>query len=191
MPKIIDTMVLNNERYIEALKVGDRTILQQIYAEFSPAIIRLVMDSGGTRDDARDVFQSALVILFERVRDGALQIPSSFGDLLLSICRRVWRTRFKADTKSKAPVSPDDLSDDIEEDINSEEKNLLFRKHFKLLGAKCQMLLAFFFAGHTIDIICEQMGHQDIDHTLKRKDQCKEKLVLHIKNDPQFTVLAS
>lgn len=184
-------MEVHHNRYLVALKAGDRVILQQIYAEFSPAIIQLVTNNGGSRDDARDVFQSALVVLYERIRKGEVFLDSSFGNLLQSICQKIWSFRKRSDSTLKAPVSPDDLSDDYEEDINKEEKNQLFRKHLKLLGNKCQMLLAFFFAGHDMDIICEQMGYEGIDQTIKHKESCKNKLVAHIKGDPQFAVLAA
>ncbi len=182
-------MLLGNEQYIEALKSGDRAVLRRIYIDFSPDIMRMIAGSGGTREDAREVFQSALVALFERARLDALPTETRFEDLLRQVCRQIWRSRKTAAAQQALEDVPLDAA--LEEEISREERNRLFREHLKRLGAACQMLLAFFFEGRPMDDICEQMGHQRVDDTLQQKDRCKNQLMEHIRKDPRFAELAA
>lgn len=173
---------------LEALQTGNPAQVRRLYAEYAPAVIRLIQESGGDKEDARDVFQSALVVFFERCHAGSFTMFSDFGAELLATCQTIWRKRQKI-YPSPAPTAMGDTS--LNELITEEEKNRLFRECFRRLGAKCQILLAFFFDGHPLEVICEQMGYPSTEHAVQKKDNCKQQLTHQIKQDPRYTELSA
>jgi DNA-directed RNA polymerase specialized sigma24 family protein len=177
---------LNDNQCIQALRSGDNATLRRIYAVYSPEVLRMVQQTGGTKADAADVFQSALMTLYEKARNNDLYLPDGFGKMLLRLCQQTWRNRQQG---PKKVTDEEPLADDWEEALQYEEKNQMFRQYFKQLGDACQLLLAFFFAGHTFDTICEQMHYGNSQEAEQRKDQCKNKLVTLIKKDPRFAEL--
>jgi RNA polymerase sigma factor (sigma-70 family) len=174
---------------IIALQHGEAGPLRRLYAHFSPEVLQWVTQHGGSSDDAREVFQSALVILYEQVRADAFPKNADFSALLTDLCRNIWKNRRPTNTYATAAPSAED-EEAWGEQIAQEEKNRLFRHYFRLLGAKCQMLLAFFFDGHPMEVICEQVGDSDPERVARRKDDCKQQLMLNIRKDPRYAELA-
>lgn len=173
---------------VEALKYGETGALRRLYAHFSPAVLQWVTQHGGSGDDARDVFQSALVILYEQIREDSFPSNADFGALLTDLCRKIWKNRRPAKVHA-AVESSGEGEETWGEQIAQEEKNRLFRHYFRLLGAKCQMILAFFFDGHSMEVICEQVGDSDVERVARRKDDCKQQLMLNIRKDPRYLEL--
>lgn len=181
-----------DHQYWEAISSGDRQGLEAIYQEFASGTIHLVTRSGGNREDARDVFQSALIVLFQQVREGKTQPTGSFGGFLYAICRNIWGNRLQK--KSFKEVSlPDDIKYTLEappgESIEEEEKRRLFRDKMKQLGADCRRLLELFFAGHSMEEIRREMGYGSVSYASKRKFGCKEQLITLIREDARFREL--
>jgi RNA polymerase sigma factor (sigma-70 family) len=174
---------------IAALQSGDAGALRRLYAQFSPEVLQWMRHHGGSVEDARDVFQSALVILFEQVRAGELDLSADFGTILMGLCRTIWKKN-RADSAPTSAINNDQYEEAWSEHIAVEEKNRLFRQCFRLLGPKCQVILAFFFDGHPLDFICEQVGESNLERIVRRKDTCKDQLIQHIRKDPRYAELA-
>ena len=87
-------MYQKEEEFIQAIKTGDSSGLRQIYEMFLPRIQNLVTSNGGSKDDAKDVFQSAILTIYEKVQkenfkliDHGQDIDSLFStkfDIILS-----------------------------------------------------------------------------------------------------------
>ncbi|MCR9290853.1 MAG: sigma-70 family RNA polymerase sigma factor [Bacteroidetes bacterium] len=180
------------EYYLNAIISGDRTGLEEIYAQFFPRITHLITKNGGSRDDAQDVFQDAILILYEKVRKDDFKLSSNFYTLLHGICRNILGNRLQK-SSFKEVTLPDDLKyttgDDIEQDIFILEESQLFWDSFKLLGDDCQKLMTLFFDRVKMKEIMKMMGFGSESYAKKRKFQCKEKLIGFIKQDARFNEL--
>jgi len=53
------------DRLIEGIRNSDPTIINTIYKDYHQAIIHLVQKNSGTLEDAHDVFQEGLMVLFQ------------------------------------------------------------------------------------------------------------------------------
>lgn len=182
-------MADQDDFYIQAIRGGDRNGLEQIYKEFVPAIMRLVCRNGGTREDARDVFQTALIVIFQRSREGKLELSGSFSGLLYGICRNIWGNRLQK--KSFQEVSlPEEIKYTLqapwEDRIVKEEKNQLLRDQMNNLGDSCRKILELFFSGKSMEEIRQEMDFASIGYAMKRKFVCKERLIELIKKDQRF-----
>lgn len=184
----------SDQKYLEAIARGDENTLQEIYRLYFPRIDRFIQSKGGSADDAKDVFQDAILVIYEKAKRGNLQLTSQFYTLLNGVCRNIWGNHLQK--KARSGVIKTDLSKykdefDVQQLIEQEEENKVFWDSFKKLGADCQKLLQLFFAKKKMVEIQKQMGFGSLSYTKKRKFYCKEKLIEWVKTDIRYTELGN
>lgn len=165
-----------------------------IYANYHLAIIHLVETNSGTREDAHDVFQEGLVVMFQKTKDPDFELTSQFLTYLYAICRNIWSNRLRK--KSGKEVSLEDsfqetVADNDPPITDDNEQYHLYRKMFLRLGEGCQKILRLYLRKTTMETIMKKMGFSSINYTKKRKFMCKEKLVKLIKNDRSFSEISN
>lgn len=179
-------------KHIHAIVRNEESGLRRIYERYLPRIRELVRGRGGSEADAQDVFQDALMILYEKARQPDFQLSSSFYSLLYGICYRLWSNRLKKTSRKEVTLS-DDITytsqHDIEDFMEADERHKLLFRALEQLGHDCRRLLELFFQGLSMKDIQLQMGFSGEAYAKKRKFQCKEKLVEMVKRDPVFAEL--
>ena len=187
---MLKMMSNTDDQHLSAVRSGDLNGLRAVYREFLPRISRLITRNGGSHDDALDIFQDALLVLFEKTRDGSFQLTSSFSTLIYGVCRNLWGNRLQKKSRTEVTLADDfkfkDDSANLEHAIVEEEKNRLFWDAFRKLGADCQQLLRLFFEKKTMEEIAEVMQFSSVGYAKKRKFLCKENLLEAVKADPRF-----
>jgi RNA polymerase sigma factor (sigma-70 family) len=179
----------------EAIKEGVRLrsdyIIKYIYQEYFPVIKYMVNANSGADEDAEDVFQDGIIIIYKKIIENQLTLTSSFKTFIYSVCRNVWLQKLN---KQKALTDEFgdmeifvELSEDILSEINNEdlEKHRLFQKHFLSLGEDCQKVLRLFMKEIPLREIASIMGFKTEKYAKTRKYLCKEELKRRITNDPR------
>jgi len=187
-----------DNRFIKGISENDRSLLKEIYQLFLPRIIQFVQLNSGTREDALDIFQEAIMIIYKKAKAGDLVISRSFYNYLYTVCKNLWLREL--DKKKSALVSSsnslidtykgfEDSALDIETQIAERALYKLYLDKFKALGEGCRQVLKHFFAGASMKSIAQDMGFASEGYAKKRKHMCQKKLVESIKKDPQFKEL--
>lgn len=70
---------------------------ENLYRQSFPAVARVIHRWGGSIDDAKDVFQDAVVILYEKASDEKFQFEISQQAYLMGICKHLWNRKFSRD----------------------------------------------------------------------------------------------
>ena len=175
--------------YLSAILSGDRTVLTRMYGALFPLIRRLILDNGGSEADAKDVFQDAIIVLYEKAKKPDFQLTSKFSTFFYGVCRNLWWSRQQKKSASEVTIPehakyiPDEAS---EVDLLQVERGKLFYKALRALGEDCQRLLQLFFQKLSMDEIAREMGFASEGYARRRKSQCKDRLVELIKNDAEF-----
>jgi hypothetical protein len=73
-----------DQRYIDALRDGDHQVIKEIYARYAREAEQWVRANHGTTDDARDVFQEAVMVVYEKAVAGQLVMTGPLGALRVS-----------------------------------------------------------------------------------------------------------
>lgn len=184
---------MDDQAYLEGLKNREPKILQAIYSNFFPAVLKLVESGKGNRLDAEDIFQDALVVLYRKLGKTDFELTSSFFTYFYAICRFCWYERIRKNKKTAIPLTENEENagedPQVEQELIQTEQNQLYRRKFKELGADCQKLLQLFFKGEKMAFIAEEMGYSSEGYAKKRKYKCKEKLVTLIKADHLYKEL--
>ncbi|MFH0761700.1 MAG: sigma-70 family RNA polymerase sigma factor [Bacteroidota bacterium] len=172
------------------MKTSDYNVLQYVYRKYFPIVRFFVIKNSGTDEDAKDIFQEALILIYTRLKDGSLNLSCAFKTYLYSVCRLLWlkqleRKQVKTEglTDNQAFV---ELEPELEEQVAEQEKFRLYQKHFQSLHKDCQEILRLFLNKVPFKEIAQKVNIKSDKYLKKRKYECKEILTKRIQNDPDF-----
>lgn len=170
-----------DQRYIEALHKGEQHLIREIYEKFSRNILTWVLQNNGDAEDAEDLFQDALLAIYDRYCGTDFQLTGSFGGLLMTICRRKWFDRL-AQKKREADVrnvegeryteeSPEwDMAEEV---LLQQERQECLSQVFKLLSEQCQRLLSLLTVGEvSVEQIALDLGLANANAVYQSKHRC-------------------
>ncbi|NOY38368.1 MAG: sigma-70 family RNA polymerase sigma factor [Chlorobi bacterium] len=188
---------LTDERIIAGICSGDRKIIHWFYEQVFPVVNRFVKDHQGTGQDAHDLFQDALLILYKKKYQDDFTPQGSVKDYLLGVCRKLWYRKYRKH-------HPDDMLvwDDIEDPVaadaelaadeiaKEDEKYALYLRHFSRLEKTCREILALFFRGIGYEEMSRRVKGYSLHYLPRKKQKCFKKLVDGIRQDPSFKRLS-
>lgn len=186
-------MSATKTNYLDGLLSKNPKVVKAIYSEFAPRIQRMVASHGGTKEDARDVFQEALVVIWRKARVDGFELTSSFYSYLYGICFYTWQREKKKKDNNTVTLAPGtELKDnqDIEKELEISERRKLFKQHLDKMDDSCQRVLRIFFAGVKMQDIADKVGVDNEHAARNRKYRCQKKLENSILNDPRFRELS-
>lgn len=181
-----------NSFYLQAIVNGDSKTIKTIYTIVLPKVIRFVFQNKGQEEDARDVFQKALLQLSLRYQKEKFEITSSFEAYLFTVCKNLWRRELN---KSKREVTTDnviELKDDNEDIIYSvlEQKRWeLFQENLEKMSINCKSILKLFLKKTPYVEIMKQFNYNSETVVRQRVFKCKNKLIALVKSDKRFNEL--
>jgi DNA-directed RNA polymerase specialized sigma24 family protein len=154
--------------------------LTELYAQTFPLVARFVSKMGGTFPDAKDVFQDALVIFYEKQVNGTLAVALSAEAYILGIAKHVWLRKFRQD-KARFAFGPGEAQISIPPDNFGEADNRLLAL-VQLSGRKClELLQAFYYDKLGLPDIARAFGYQTVRSATVQKYKCLEKIRAHVK----------
>ena len=65
--------MLTDDELLIGLATGSDAVLTQLYRRYFPMVLHLVLNNSGSEDDAKDIYQETLVVLYEKVSADALE----------------------------------------------------------------------------------------------------------------------
>lgn len=185
---------MTDKEIIRGIRDKDNKILSELYRKNLPSVRKFVVDNSGNNEDADDVLQEGIILIYQKLRNASLQVNVSVQAYLSSTCRNIWLMRLRR--KKKMIVNSDhvDILEASEEnlifDIIQAEKDNLYRKHFLQLGEGCMALLNHIYDGKSMEEISGILNIT-IGYARKKKFICKERLMNSIKNDKLYHELKS
>ncbi len=187
---IEDKKVHPDQQYITGLIQGDSAVIHRIFEHFYPQVESYTLNNRGTVEDAKDLFNESLKIVYLQGKDG-LQLHSSFIGYFKTICKRRWINELKRRKRFTPEVEdqPEAVSDEnLGKSIVEQEKQLLFRKHFQRLPDRCRQMLELSFEGLNYREVSEKIG-LNYSFVRRRVNECIQKLMETVKSDPIFREL--
>jgi RNA polymerase sigma factor (sigma-70 family) len=155
---------------------SDRTIQRQelfirLYKSAFPVVAKYVSRMGGSFDEAKDVFQDALVVYYEKV----VTSPDLFtNDLayLVGTAKNLWLKRYRQSTQN-VPLDNLDVFDEEQETPS----NTRLMRFLETAGKKCMELLkGFYYDQLPLTEIADQFGYSGVRSATVQKYKCLEKV---------------
>ena len=181
----------SDEAILEGLRLRSDYIINFIYKEFFPLIRFLVTENGGAAEDAEDIFQDGIIILYNKISLNQLVLTSSFKTYMYSVCRNLWLQKLNKrkaiyDKLTDVEEFIDLPTDILQETSNAEaEMHRIIQIHFLSLPEDCQKVLKLFIKNIPLREIAGIMGFKTENYAKTRKYLCKEDLKKRIADDPR------
>ena len=174
-----------DHRYIEALRRQDERLIREIYKEHAAQTIRWVVSRGGAASDAQDIFQDAVIALFEKAQNLDFVLTCPLGALLHVICSRKWVDRHRQKNRDSgvrkeeeiryASEADEDVLIEAEEVLAEEAKQVRLRAAFLQISELCQRLLTLLSNGTKPAEAATVLQMNSVDTLYRRKNACTER----------------
>lgn len=162
---------------LTGLARNERDAVETIYSKHFPMVQSLIINNNGSSEDARDIFQEAMIVLYERARSPEFELQCQLKTYLYSVCRRLWLKRLAQAQRYIPPVNGLEETIPVEDELEShEQKNLEFQMMEKALlglGEPCKSLLeAFYIQRRNMSEIASNFGYTNPENAKNQKYKC-------------------
>ncbi|MDO9615503.1 MAG: sigma-70 family RNA polymerase sigma factor [Bacteroidota bacterium] len=186
-----------NLELLNGILRNDTIVLQFIYKNFYSKINFFIKKNNGDDDDANDIFQETIIIIYRKLKANELALDCTFETYLYSICRFLWLKQLekrkieKENIKDNHEFNDEIYDDSLEKVTDLNDRNRLYQKHYANLGKDCQKILQLYFDKVPLKTIAQMMGFKSEKYAKKRKFSCKEYLIKSVKQDLEYKNILS
>lgn len=160
---------------LERISRGDERALDYLYRKYYKMMISAVIKNKGTEEEAKDIYQDALIVFWQKVVSNELVLTSKISTYLYSICLNLWRKEL--DRKSRLTNEEQQDNRAVYFDDESKERSKIIEKCIAQLGDTCKkILMYYYFDDMSMQDIAEKLGFASIDTAKTKKYKCKKRL---------------
>lgn len=170
---------MTDEKITQLLRSGAfNEAAKGLYSHFD-GVYGYIKQHGGSVDDAKDLFQEAVLVFMKKVAEENETIHCKISTYLTTICKYQWNNKLRsAAHKNERPlefIQLGALEDDLK-DFESEEQQFgHLNKILQKLGERCKaILLSFYVQKQTMQAIAGQMGFSSVNSAKTQKYKCME-----------------
>jgi len=168
------------------LATGGRIATEQVYRRHYPMVTKWIMHHGGTEADAADVYQEAMVVLYEKAQSPEFRLSCKIGTYLFAISKNLWYKKIQHAQKQPGLLPESAGIDDridwaYEDDIKAHTERELHYGQLNIaldqLGEPCRSLLkAFYQHDKSMQEIAVDFGYTNPDNAKTQKYKCLNRL---------------
>jgi len=180
---------ISDTEIIRGILENNSRVIKYIDKECTPMVERMVINSGGDFEQAKDVLQEAWVIIINKLHAGELELTCKFSTYIYAICKKLWiQEKRKRTIRMRSLPKETNMVEESDPMLypGSDRIRALFYKHFDLLSKDCQKILNLHLNETPIEEIQKLMNYKNSHHAMDRKYRCKKSLVNRIYNDPNY-----
>ena len=170
-------MELLEEILVKEKKPGTQeTELQNTYEQVFPMVAGFVSKMGGTLDDAKDIFQDALIVYLEIKAQNSDKIHTSEQAYILGIAKHLWIRKYHV-SKSMISLNQFETEITIPEDFYPTVSQKRLLRFLELAGKKCMDLLrGFYYQKLPVKKLAQNLGYSNEHSVSVQKYKCLEKV---------------
>ncbi len=165
---------------LKGLANNDTKAVETIYKNNFNMIQTFIINNNGTYDDARDVFQEAMITLYEKAKTESFVLTCLIKTYIYSICRRLWLKRLQQTGKFAQIESLEEtvaVEDDIEIHSKRNTDYAIMDRALNSLGEPCKSLLkTYYLEKKGMNEIAATYGYTNADNAKNQKYKCLMRL---------------
>lgn len=166
---------------LRGLARQDRDIIEKIYRLNYPMVQHMVLNNNGSIDDAADIFQETMIVLFEKANDVHFELNCLLKTFIYSVARRMWLKKLQK--QQKYSLVDDNfepfisVEDDVEEHQKKQTQFNTMEIALNKIGEPCKSLLeAFYFSKKNMQDIAQDFQYTNADNAKTQKYKCLMRL---------------
>ncbi|RYY61065.1 MAG: sigma-70 family RNA polymerase sigma factor [Chitinophagaceae bacterium] len=182
----------NNEKLLlQGLARNDKKAVETIYRLNYSMVQSLIINNNGSADDAKDIFQEAMIVLYEKARSGTFELNCLIKTYVYSVARRLWLKKLQQASRFGGDISVAENTVPVEEDVEDHHRRDsefgMMEKAMDGLGEPCRSLLeAFYLKKQNMQEIASAFGYTNAENAKTQKYKClvrlKKVFFTHYKN---------
>lgn len=178
----------NDQHIIESIRKREDVAFKYLQVKFQDSIRLMVIEMGGSQEDAKDVFSEGLIALIRLVDRKDFVLSCKLGTLVYALCKNSWKQHLEKQVAinnyhvRKLESSPEaDFTEELDQQLYQE----IFWECFKQLETVCQEILDGYLKEISPKDIAEKLGYS-YGYIRKRKSMCHGFLMKMIESHPTF-----
>ena len=179
--KEIKSSVPADNEIILGILNDSKDILNRLYKTYFPMVLQLVLNNNGNEDDAKDVFQESVIVLYNKVKSGNFELNSKLKTFIYSVCRRLWLKRLNAQSRNVRNIEDFSefipIEDDMEKHEEKDRQFTLMENALAQLGEPCKTIIEdYYLQNRSMQEIAEKFGYTNADNAKTQKYKCLQRL---------------
>lgn len=180
--KQISSKLSDDRQLLEGLKNGDNRSISAIYKTCFPTVSHMIQNNNGGEDEAKDIFQEAVMVLYDKITQENFELSSKLSTFLYAVSRRLWLKQLNKKNETytisdSQGLEIPDLETDIQSHIDQEIKFDKMENALQQLGEPCHTILKdFYIRNYSMQDICEKLGYTNTDNAKTQKYKCLQRL---------------
>ena len=169
------------QELLKGLALSDKKAVETIYKDNFNMVQGLIINNNGSAQEAKDIFQEAMIVLLEKARSGNFELNCQIKTYLYSVCRRLWLKKLQQNSRFTSEFENSVGTVPVEEDLEEHEKRdadfEIMEKAIGSLGEPCKSLIeAFYIEKRNMQDIAAQFGYTNADNAKNQKYKCLMRL---------------
>lgn len=155
--------------------------LNKLYVSYFPMVLQFILNNNGDEDDAKDVYQESIIVLYNKIKSGNFELSSKLKTFIYAVSRRIWLKKLAQQSKKTNNIADFEDVLAVEEEVEMhEQKNMQFDKMkvaLDSLGEPCKTIIEDFYI-HNLSMqdICDKFGYTNADNAKTQKYKCLQRL---------------
>jgi RNA polymerase sigma factor (sigma-70 family) len=172
----------SDEHIIIALRNNDDSVLSVLYKLYFGSINHFIITNNGSEDDAKDIFQEAIIVFYQNIKDQNFELNCKIKTYLYSVSRLMWLKKIKKASAIVGKITDFEgfiAIEDADADL-MEEREMQFGKMasaLSQLGEPCKTLVEDLYIKQlSMSQISEKFGYTNADNAKTQKYKCLMRL---------------
>jgi RNA polymerase sigma factor (sigma-70 family) len=180
-------VIHSDKEILGAIGKGDDRVLEHLYKQVLPKVKSYIARNSGNNEDARDIFQDAVVIFYKYVKTGKFDVQHDIAGFIFSVSKNLWINSAKR--KNKVVVVNDETlmnnaTENLTDELLTREREQYIVKLFSALGESCkQILLYSIYDKFSMKEIKVKMGFTSENVAKTKNYKCKQRLMKLVKDN--------
>jgi RNA polymerase sigma factor (sigma-70 family) len=166
-----------------------------LYANYAVKIRAMILKNSGTEVDAADIFQEALMAIYQRAKREHFILTCPLESYLYLVCKNRWINELNRRGVRKVTFTDtegfsfgEDAFKEAEIVHNQFERRNLLLQMVKELSDGCRQVLELSWSGLSMNDVAKKL-HNTYGYVRKKKSECMGKLIELVKSSPRFANL--
>lgn len=174
-------MALENQFVIDSLKQGDHSVLRRIYKETQKEFQQWSFSQYNLPNtEAEEIFQNTVIIFYEKVISGNLDLSSNWKTYLFAIGKNKIREYIRVSGRSssiEALTRTESIHEIEEDEMEVDVQAALVIKCIDKLGPPCKdLIVAYYYHKMALEDIGVKFGYKNSNSAKNQKFKCMQRL---------------
>ncbi len=165
---------------LDQLKNEENASFEALYRLYYPAVKAHIIRNQGSTQDAEDIFQEAVLVLLQQLRQADFVLTATLKTYLFAIARNLWLNRLRAARHSliddrEVDNEPGETAlFELQQELTSEDKLTLW---LTKITERCQRILkAIFFYREPMESLMLKMGWKNRHTAANQQYKCIQQM---------------